>query len=351
MSSTHSHGKLVAAVQSADGTNYYIMFEMACSSNVSPRIPTWHCYSLGNLETTMAAIFRAASYCEGGMLKGAGGRSITPEGYIAGWLKELANPVMISDQEIDLCCTQSYYANVPLQADTERFDAFKQRLGTSDRALEIIAALEDSCTATVSLHQDIDLLVAVCAADRVVYPGNLFPYDYAPEHSLRDDRAGYAPAKVKLQQADVYPTFMRVAQNNDHVLRQQEDGIWRNAGYESSVIQGYVDGLWEQELKEPGTYRKRIAGFRREVTSAPVLPTTGVTAILDTAALTEKKLANLDWSLQKLVHTRHGDEIHVSVSECDDLWHVTSLPEHATRWVFDTAPVAPATREQMSLAV
>ncbi|MBB3105449.1 hypothetical protein [Azomonas macrocytogenes] len=38
----------------------------------------------------------------------AGGRAITPEGYIVGWLKELENPVELDDYKFDLSVTDGW---------------------------------------------------------------------------------------------------------------------------------------------------------------------------------------------------------------------------------------------------
>lgn len=130
MSSTHSHGKLIAAVHTSDGPVIYIMFEKVCDSNVYPRTPAWSCCSFGDRSATLREIFYRASACEGGMLTGAGGRRVTPEGYIAGWLKELANPVAIVDTEIVLT-RKGWRNNVP--SDAASFEAFKQNLGSSAR--------------------------------------------------------------------------------------------------------------------------------------------------------------------------------------------------------------------------
>jgi hypothetical protein len=46
------------------------------------------------------------------MLQGTGGRHISPETYIAGWLKELGNPVSMADREIELKVADSYQSPI-----------------------------------------------------------------------------------------------------------------------------------------------------------------------------------------------------------------------------------------------
>ena len=73
MGSTVSTGKQVAAFKATSGKVMYVLFEETYESNCYPRTPRWSSYMIGELPAVMRHIFRAASSCEGGMLKGAGG--------------------------------------------------------------------------------------------------------------------------------------------------------------------------------------------------------------------------------------------------------------------------------------
>lgn len=351
MSSTHSHGKLIAAVHTSDGPVIYIMFEKVCDSNVYPRTPAWSCCSFGDRSATLREIFYRASACEGGMLTGAGGRRVTPEGYIAGWLKELANPVAIVDTEIVLT-RKGWRNNVP--SDAASFEAFKQNLGSSARAQEVVDSLEEADTAVVSLVDDIGLLTRVYGSDlndaaHFIHPSRLFAYGYAPEHGVRMSQLGYAPKKAQ-PTADVLPGFVRVSGTDANILQRDGNGVWRCIGMQSFVVERYIRGLWELELAEPGTYRQRIGAFRNVLTNAPVLPESGVTAIVDMSMVIESERDSVNWKLQNTAHSLNGDEIHVAVGECDNLWYVTGLPAHATRWQFDE-PSLSASHEQVALAI
>ena len=84
MGSTVSTNKLAAAFKTTSGKTMYVLFEETYESNCYPRTPRWGCLMMGEIANTMRGIFRSAGSCEGGMLKGAGGRDISPEGYIQG---------------------------------------------------------------------------------------------------------------------------------------------------------------------------------------------------------------------------------------------------------------------------
>ena len=97
MGATVSTGKLAAAFATAAGKIIYVLFEQTYEKNCHPHRPEWSCTFIGSIEMAMKWIFLSASSCEGGMLQNRSGQ-ITPEGYIAGWLKELASPVEFQDQ-------------------------------------------------------------------------------------------------------------------------------------------------------------------------------------------------------------------------------------------------------------
>ncbi len=93
MGATVTVGKKVAAFKANNGKVGYVLFEETYEKNCYPHTPHWSCVGLGYLDDVMTRIFARASSCEGGSLQGRGGY-ITPEGYISGWLNELAEPLM-----------------------------------------------------------------------------------------------------------------------------------------------------------------------------------------------------------------------------------------------------------------
>ena len=94
MGSTITTRRVAAGVRTLPGRTLFVLFEESYSSNVTPHTPEWCCVGLGYLPAVMRHIFGLASSCEGGMLRRRDGR-LTPEGYIATWLEQLANPLIL----------------------------------------------------------------------------------------------------------------------------------------------------------------------------------------------------------------------------------------------------------------
>lgn len=112
MGSAVSTGKLIGAFRRNDGQPCYVMFEQTYEKNCHPHTPSWSARAIGGVETMLQAFFASAASCEGGMLQGPGGRIITPESYLAGWLKEMANPVSMRDLWFGLKVSDSWSATL-----------------------------------------------------------------------------------------------------------------------------------------------------------------------------------------------------------------------------------------------
>jgi hypothetical protein len=148
MGSTVSTGKLAAAFKTTSGTTIYALYEQTYESNCYPHTPSWGCILLGDISAALRGIFRSASSCEGGMLKGAGGRDISPEGYVAGWIKELANPYQFGDRNIDVFIAAGYSA--PLVHD--QMESTKARMIAKGFELEA-TKLENGERLSLSLYE------------------------------------------------------------------------------------------------------------------------------------------------------------------------------------------------------
>lgn len=337
MGSTVSTGKLIAAFRGNDGRPCYVMFEQTYEKNCRPHNPSWSARAIGGVETMMKRIFASASSCEGGMLQGTGGRYITPESYLAGWLKELASPVLMVDLDFAIKVSEGWSSALTM-ADLDRLKPTMLALGYEKQ----VAALEAGESITVSLHAQSDLLCALYdgetkAAWRVIQPYNI------PLHGYRDESLGYNPQKVKAYNV-TSPRCVRVSNQNENILIQQADGTWRCEGWAYSIIGKFVTNLWDAEMREPGSYRNRIKSLREAIQAAAMLSAQGAKVIFDTGVqVDEYKQSSVSALLNKVAHTRHGSEVHFSVPEdYDTLYSVTALPEANTKWVipeFKSAPV------------
>src|SRR5262249_51474603 len=99
MGATVTCAKKVCAMTTNAGVNLYLLVESIYEKNLHPHRPTWCAIAFGTIADVMRGIFLHGSSCEGGMLQTPHGH-ITPEGYIDGWLKELAAPRALSTPSI-----------------------------------------------------------------------------------------------------------------------------------------------------------------------------------------------------------------------------------------------------------
>jgi len=332
MGSTVSTGKLAAAFKSTSGKTMYVLFEETYESNCYPRTPRWNSYMIGELTAVMRHVFRAAASCEGGMLKGASGRDITPEGYIASWLKELENPVQMVDQEFELYATNNYMAPIPTENLKWAMHAMTN-IGRENDA----AKLENGERLIVSLYDDAELLAAIFDG---IHFGASHIIKTAPsaQYSFRDSSLGYAPAKSKVVSINT-PHFMLVREGHSYLATQDKSGDWRGDA-SHSFMNSFIANLWQDELAEPLTYRGKIKAYREAMKTAPVMPS-DAKLVIDTQAITERyHRDSVDWVLANISHTVKGKEIHVELPEdYSALYRVATLSEKFTRYAFtDNAP-------------
>lgn len=241
MSSTITVGKLATAFKAPNGKIFYLLFEKTYESNVFPQTPKWGCYLLGTLAEALQRIFNFASSCEGGTLRGRCG-SITPESYIAAWLKELKKPVEMVDLTVRLVVSNAFNAIIPRKV-AEEVCMVLGDFGRHDLA-ELIGSGGE---VNLSLHRDVEVLKAIIDRSNVSL-GRLICSEWTPDHSSeqRSQEFGYSPARAKGFEMP-YLTARRVT-DREGILLQRDDGTWYCAGWAYSVVGSYVTSLWE-----PGT--------------------------------------------------------------------------------------------------
>jgi len=332
MGSTVSTGKLAAAFKTTSGKIMYVLFEETYESNCYPRTPRWSSYMIGELSAVMRHIFRAAASCEGGMLKGAGGRDISPEGYLAGWMKELANPVEIADRKFELYAVDNYMAPIP----TKNFAWAKAAMANVGREADA-EKLENGEHLIVSLYEDAELLAAIY--DGIHFGASQIIKSATPALSApRNPGLGYAPSKSKVVSMEA-PRFMRVRDGHYHLAAQDANGDWRGDA-SHSFMNSFITKLWVSELAEPLTYRGKIKAYRDALKNAQVMPSSAK-LVIDTQAITDRyHQDSVDWVLANTPHTKQGNEIHVELpSDYNGLYRVATLNEKFARYVFsDDAP-------------
>lgn len=354
MGATVSTKKLVAAFRNPAGEPRYVLFEQTYSKNVYPRTPHWDAIAIGGLESVLRLIFRAASACEGGMLQGASGRPIEPESYIAAWLKELQSPVCMEDRTIELQVSNRYRAPIP----ASQFAGLKDSLLALGEN-SIVAALEAGECVTVSLYQHAELLCGIYGG-RSVGAWRVIPSCDLRLLSQRYPELGYSPKKVKPTPTPV-PSFLKVGKDDSNLLMKEPDGTWTCKGWAYSIVAEFVEGLWRDELREPGCYRGRVRAVRDSVNAAECMPDRGFKVVVDTSmAVHEYQRQYIDVARQKFHSKLLGDELHVEIPAGEnDLYDITRLPTECTRWIIgreqpvlmDVPAPATAPMHQMSLLV
>lgn len=337
MGNTVSTGKLVGAFKGTHGKPVYVLFERTYESNVYPHTPSWSAQMIGSIESAMGRVFMSASACEGGSLLGASGRPITAEGYIASWMKELANPVEMDDSVYQLALGASWNSPIP-KGDFERIKPRLEAIG----ATRILAGLESaSASAVASLYTDHEAL-------SVIYDGlhsgawRIIPSHGVPVHGRRNEDLGYKPAKAKAYRVDV-PRFMKVSDTTSKHLILGEDGKWRclDGGYSYSYLSSFICGLIKAELYEPGSYKTRIKAYREAIASASVVPEGTQIIISDLANIKEWAQRDIDRIIADTPHSTIKDGVQISVpTDHTLLYWATGLPSGHTEWVFSAkAPV------------
>lgn len=327
MGATVSTGKLVGAFLGSKGTPVYVLFEESYSKNVHPHKPRWCAQLIGDLEAVVRVIFESGSSCEGGMLQGAGGRTITPEGYISGWLKALENPVSMHDREFELKVGDSYSSPIP-RGDFERVKAAMVQLGEHEKA----AQLEAGETVLLTLHGDSELLSVIFNGSNAGAWRIIPSYD-TPVHGICNSSLGYAPKKTKAFQVAT-PRFYKVAKDEDNVLIQGTDSNWQCAGWAYSCVAKYVSDLWQAELREPGSFRTRVKAYRDGIVCAPIIPEDAVVVVDTSIPLQTYQQKNVENLLASVDHKRVGSDVHIKVSAAlDKLYELTRLPSACSKWV------------------
>lgn len=342
MGNTISADKLVGAFKGTTGQPVYVLFEQTYESNVYPHQIRWNALMIGGIQAVMHRIFASASSCEGGSLLGAGGRSITPEGYVASWLKQLANPVAMDDTVFELALGSSWTSPIP-EGDFERIQTQLEALGAK-RILDGLKSETRSVTAT--LHADHAALAAIYDGANIG-AWRIIPEHSVPLHGIRNPALGYNPVKAKAFKVES-PRFMQVSAETSKYLIQGKDGKWRcvDGGYGYCYVSSFICQLSDAELREPGSYRTRIKAYRDAVTSASVVPKDTKILVEGLAGIKEWATRDIERIVADTPHQYLLGDVQMSIpSDSTLLYWATGLPSGHTTWLVNEA----APTEQLCL--
>jgi hypothetical protein len=174
----------------------------------------------------------------------------------------------------------------------------------------------------------------------VVYPWRLVDAYSCPSGDVRQLDFGYAPKPVKDIDLSV-PEFIWAG--DECLLIKTPDGAWRAVGYSAYSIDYYIRDLWELELKEPGSYRKRIGAYRAACVNAPRVPLIGCRVRIDLTRVAAdsfeaSRMASLRNELP-VTETSEGFEILVTEEiDGNNLWHIQRLSAEAAVWTLSEEP-------------
>lgn len=321
MGATVSVGKKVAAFVSASGITHYVLFENIYEKNCYPHVPDWCAVFVGTQEETVKEIFRFASHCCGGMLQGPKG-TISPEGYAAGWLEQMAVPLTMPDVRKALQVQDGFYATVPRKKANAAIGMLR---GEGTFRHDLADVLERGEKAEVSLYQDTEVFLALQRAGiglwRLIGEGDCGTL-YASNLAYKADPVN-AP---ELPALDAYRL-------DDAFLVRQADGKFRVRGNSSDMEEKFVSHYGALEYQYPGNFRKAIRNFRRSLAAMPVLPRVAVLEIDPVKAVTEwEKRATAD--LMERLGTRIGlQELLARFEQDQDLrWQILRGRNNALAW-------------------
>jgi hypothetical protein len=324
MGATVTTGKRAAAFKSTAGNIIYLLFEETYDKRTYPHTPEWDCYCIGSIEHALKRIFLCASSCEGGMRQNRNGY-ITPEGYIAGWLKELSNPMAFMDQTIILGTKDgSRYSSI----SENRLDdvcGVLEQYGHRNFADALMAGE----SIHVGLYEEAEMLAELYGRE-LVSSWRILRRGSVPLHGSRLPELGYQ-ASQRHHKFSI-PEFVRIPCDiSDGFLKKGDDGTWRYAGWTISIVDDYVRSLWAC----PVDYRKRIKMLRDALKSAPILPQ-GAKVLIDTSVVLEGQYQqrNVTEAMEQFGGTRTENGFEITVPEDHKLLNTLEhLPTVCASWV------------------
>lgn len=336
MSSTILTNTRVGAFPGDNGKNYYVLFTETYESNIEPKTPRWSCSHIGELESTINAIFNIASNAEGGMIKRP--RSYTtPESLIREFFVGLTSPMYMGNYQIDVEVGGHYSCHVS-GSNAAMFEEMLQRHG---RDIGIPTKV------SIFLWSDAELIInmieqGISSSFRLI-PGHL-----AETGTEEATLLAYKPTLSKVKEV-VTPRFLRL--NRDDYLAQRDDGTWRLGGSSSDIMGGYIRADWQHELINPGNYRQRIGAYRESIAAAPFAPA-GLKVLISCQPEGEtdsicKMLKDVDYD-GSYYETPTGVIIEYKSHNTQLYWKLRFMQDEAATWLVDESHLT-AAKSQMDL--
>lgn len=288
MGATVTTGKKAYAYADKDGQPVYVLYEQTYEKNCYPHDPHWSAIAFGRIEAVMKAIFLNASETCGGMLQGRNGY-ITANGYVAGWLKELAAPRQFTDVKTHLVVKENGWTNV---ISTEKADAVYKALYHAGR-IDIADRLVIGEVVTLSYRDDTD---ALCALATIIAPWRFVSRCGDRGETSPDSMAiRYQKNRATTPPSVTFPGVYRLAPkgglNGDDIFIISENGCLVIGPQGYRLAGDWVASYWKHELSHPGRFQSMYQGLKDHLDTVPVLPA-GTLVRIDLAKAPEGWMSN-----------------------------------------------------------
>jgi hypothetical protein len=341
MGATVTTGRRVGAFVSPAGKTTYVLFDETYEKNCFPHTPDWCCIGIGGLNDVIRRIFAYGSSCEGGMLQNRSGH-ITPEGYIRSWFEELEAPCEMRDFQVALKVGTGLYATI----QSDKMDKVSEVLTAIGRA-DILTSLLAGGTFKLSFQKDAAVVLALYGLSGrekpLLSPWRIVQSCHLPGPEMgRNAQLGYSRKPVASDTAtSPDPVVYRVGDEDCFVL--QPDGSLRPAGWAYSLVGDFIRSLWEEEMRVPRSFDRRIKAFRGKVKNAPRLSPEALTVAIDTTvALEHAYQSRVIAEFQRDFPETVTGAVFDFQPTAENLYRVQQLPDACVRWELKGGPTRPA---------
>lgn len=331
MGATVTTGRRVGAFVSSAGNTVYSLFEETYEKNVFPHTPYWSCVGIGDIKDVIRRIFAYASSCEGGMLQNRSGH-LTPEGYIRSWFKELEAPREMRDFQVDLKAGTGICATVPSGEMGKVSEAL-----TAIGRVDILTSLLAGDTFTLSFQKDAAVVLALYGLNggetSLLSPWRIVQSHHMPHSEMnRDARLGYyRKSAAPDTSTSPDPVVYRVGNEDCFVLKP--DGSLQPAGWAYSLVGEFVKNLWEEEMRVPRSFGRRIKAFRDKVKNAPRLSPDALTVTIDTTvALEHASQARSIAQFQRTFPESVTGAVFEFQPTTENFYRIQQLPDVCVHW-------------------
>lgn len=267
MGATYSSASAAGAFTTKRGNQLVFMWEETCESNVSPQTPKWSLLYVGSPNGAMDIVFRCAASAEGGSLRGANGRYITPEGYISRWMKEFSQPrdmrAFGEDFNFELKMGDGFYD--PINLSKLEYKTYPKPDAIFDTIREyglpdVVTRIQGGEKVMLSLFEHAELMLRLNQMGiniwRMMRLSN--PVGWGNPHLL-------LKYEKTMESAPSYPSVIEIA--DEHFVLK--DGFYRE---NSMVTYDCIKRYAQHEINTPGSYKRYIKAMRDYLKSVPKAP-------------------------------------------------------------------------------